>query len=298
VEAADDMKLRERLTRPEILVVPASFDMLSAKLIERAGFEAVYLSGYGHCASHLGMPDAGLMSFAEVAERVRNLVRCVGIPVLADGDTGYGNVVNVKRTVEEFEAAGAQAIQLEDQEFPKRCGHVPGKSVVPAEEMVRKLQAAQAARRSDEFLVIARTDALQVVGIDEALRRARLYEQAGADVLFVESPTTVDEMERIGGSFETPLMINQIEGGRTPLLPVRELERLGFDLVAYALTALMAAVRGMAIALGRLRDEGTPVGLQGENATFDEIDALVGFPEVRDWERRFALEAGPRRGSA
>ena len=286
------MTLRQRLAQPAILVVPASFDMVSAKLIERAGFEAVYLSGYGHCASHLGLPDAGLMSFAEMAERVRNLVRCVGIPVLADGDTGYGNVVNVKRTVEEFEAAGAQAIQLEDQEFPKRCGHVAGKSLISAEEMVRKLEAAQAARANDDFLIVARTDAIGVAGIDEALRRARLYEQAGADVLFVESPTTLDEIERLGEAFDTPLMINQIEGGRTPILPATELEQLGFSVVAYALTTLMAAVSGMREALRRLREEGTPSGFAEDIASFEEIDRLVGFPEVRAWERRFGLGAG------
>jgi 2,3-dimethylmalate lyase len=284
------MNLRQRITRDSILVVPACFDMVSAKLIEQAGFEAVYLSGYGHAASHLGLPDAGLITFTEMLERLRHLVRCVGIPVLADGDTGFGGVINLRRAVLDYESAGAQAIQIEDQEIPKKCGHTNGKRLVSATAMAKKIEAAQAARRSDEFLIIARTDAISVAGLDEAIRRGHLYQSAGADIIFVESPTTVDEIERIAGSFEKPLMLNQIENGKTPLLPVKQLEKLGYKIVAYALTALMASVKAMQQTLATLRQEGSAQSYLHDIATFEELNLLLGFPEVHAWERRFQWE--------
>jgi carboxyvinyl-carboxyphosphonate phosphorylmutase len=282
--------LKELLQRDQILVVPASYDMVSAKLIERAGFEAVYLSGYGHAASHLGLPDAGLISFSEMLERLHNLVRSVQIPVLADADTGFGGAINVRRTVQEYEWAGAQAIQIEDQEFPKKCGHTAGKRLVKAEEMTKKIEAARASRRSDNFLVIARTDAISVAGIDEAIRRGRLYQSAGADIIFIESPATVEQIRRIANSFQKPLMLNQIEGGQTPTLPVRELQALGYKIAAYALTALMASVRAMQRTLKSLQREGSTHQYLNDIATFEELDELFGFPEVRTWEKRFQLE--------
>ena len=282
--------LKELLQRDQILVVPASYDMVSAKLIERAGFEAVYLSGYGHAASHLGLPDAGLISFSEMLERLHNLVRSVQIPVLADADTGFGGAINVRRTVQEYEWAGAQAIQIEDQEFPKKCGHTAGKRLVKAEEMTKKIEAARASRRSDNFLVIARTDAISVAGIDEAIRRGRLYQSAGADIIFIESPATVEQIRRIANSFQKPLMLNQIESGQTPTLPVRELQALGYKIAAYALTALMASVRAMQRTLKSLQREGSPHQYLNDIATFEELDELFGFPEVRAWEKRFQLE--------
>ena len=282
--------LKELLQRDQILVVPASYDMVSAKLIERAGFEALYLSGYGHAASHLCLPDAGLISFSEMLERLHNLVRSVQIPVLADADTGFGGAINVRRTVQEYEWAGAQAIQIEDQEFPKKCGHTAGKRLVKAEEMTKKIEAARASRRSDNFLVIARTDAISVAGIDEAIRRGRLYQSAGADIIFIESPATVEQIRRIGNSFQKPLMLNQIEGGQTPTLPVRELQALGYKIAAYALTALMASVRAMQRTLKSLQREGSTDQYLNDIATFEELDELFGFPEVRAWEKRFQLE--------
>ncbi len=283
--------LSQLLQRDSILVVPASYDMVSAKLIERAGFDAVYLSGYGHSASHLGLPDAGLISFSEMLERLHHLVRSVQIPVLADGDTGFGGVINVRRTVQEYEWAGAQAIQLEDQEMPKKCGHTPGKRLVDASEMMRKVEAAVAARQSDQFQIIARTDAVSVLGLDEALRRARLYKAAGADILFVESPATADQIRQIAGSLDGPLMINQIERGKTPLLPIAELQSLGYKIAAYALTALMAAMRAVQDALQALK-RGDPLeSYVNRIATFEELDDLLGFPEVRLWENRFRPKA-------
>ena len=283
----DSRSLLELLHRETILVVPACFDMVSAKLIERAGFEAVYLSGYGHSASHLGLPDAGLISFAEMLERLHHLAKSVRIPVLADGDTGFGGPLNVRRTVQEYEAAGAQAIQIEDQETPKKCGHTPGKRLVEAADMVRKVEAAVAARRKDDFLIIARTDAISVLGIQEAIRRSRLYRQAGADILFVESPTTLEEIRTISQELPGFLMINQIERGKTPLLPVDAFQSLGYKIVAYALTALMASVRAMQKVLGRLRLEGSSSANLADLATFEELDQLMEFPETREWENRF-----------
>lgn len=283
--------LKQLLQRDSILVVPASYDMVSARLIERAGFEAVYLSGYGHSASHLGLPDAGLISFSEMLERLHHLVRSVQIPVLADGDTGFGGVTNVRRTVQEYEWAGAQAIQLEDQEMPKKCGHTPGKRLVDASEMARKIEAAVATRRSDEFQIIARTDALSVLGLEEALRRAGLYKAAGADILFVESPETATQIRQIAGSLDGPLMINQIERGKTPLLPIAELQSLGYKIAAYALTTLMASVRAVRAALQALRRSDPAESYINTLATFEELDELLGFPEVRQWETRFRPKA-------
>ena len=281
------LTLKQLLERDQILVVPASYDMVSARIVERAGFEAVYLSGYGHAASHLGLPDAGLISFSEMLERVHNLVRSVSIPVLADADTGFGGVINVRRTIEEYEWAGAQAIQIEDQEIPKKCGHTSGKRLVDAGEMAKKIEAAVASRRSDQFLIIARTDALSVLGFDEAVRRGKLYEAAGADILFVESPLNLQQIRQIPPAFVRPVMINQIERGKTPLLPVQELQLLGYKIVAYALTALMASVGAMQKTLQCLRQTGSTEGYLNEVATFEQLDELLGFPEVRAWEKRF-----------
>ncbi len=283
-------KLKQRVADRSILLVPACFDMVSAKLIERAGFEAVYLSGYGHSASHLGLPDAGLITFSEMLERLHHLVRSVSIPVLADADTGFGGAINLRRTVQEYEWTGAQAIQIEDQEIPKKCGHTSGKRLVSRQEMVKKVEAAVAARRSDEFLIIARTDAISVAGLDEAIQRGRLYQSVGADVIFIESPTTVDEIKEIASSFEKPLMLNQIEGGKTPLLTAKELEQLGYKIVAYALTALMASVKAVQRTLAALKREGSPGSYLHNIASFEELDELLGFPEVRAWEKRFHWE--------
>jgi 2-methylisocitrate lyase-like PEP mutase family enzyme len=211
----------------------------------------------------------------------------VDVPVIADGDTGFGGILNIRRTIQEYEKAGAQAIQIEDQEIPKKCGHTPGKRLIEAEEMIKKIEAAVASRRSDRFMIIARTDALSVQGFEEAMRRARHYRSAGADILFIESPNTLDQLRQIPQLLESPLMINQIEGGKTPIVPVQELQTMGYKLVAYALTTLMASVRAMQRILEKLRKSGTPEGYLEEIASFDELDELLGFPEAREWEKRF-----------
>ena len=284
-----DISLKERLARDSILVAPAAFDMVSAKVIEKAGFEAVYLSGFGQSASHLGLPDAGLMTLSEVVERVYNMARAVNVPLLADGDTGYGGVINVRRTVQEFEWAGASAIQLEDQEIPKKCGHTEGKRVIDAREMVLKIEAAVESRRNDDFLVIARTDARAVSGLEEAIRRGKIYEKAGADVIFIESPQTEEELKMVAESFDKPAMANMIEGGKTPLLKATELNEMGFKLVAFAVSCLLAATKAMQRAMKVLREEGTTQAIAAEMTNFGDFNNLIGFPEVRAFEAKYRI---------
>ena len=284
-----DDRLKRRLQSDEILVVPAAFDMVSAKIIEKEGFEAVYLSGFGQSASHLGLPDAGMMTFSEIVERIHNMANAVSCPLLADGDTGYGGIINVKRTVEEFEWAGASAIQLEDQEIPKRCGHTQGKKLIPPQEMALKIEAAAAARRSDDFMIIARTDARSVSGFQDALKRGEMYEKAGADVIFIESPQSMEELRIVGQAFDKPTMANMVDGGKTPSASVRELQDMGFSLVAFAVTCLLAAAKAMEKVMRLLKEQGTTKGMQEDLMGFDAFNKLIGFPEVYDFESRFKL---------
>ena len=284
------MTLRQLLNRDEALVVPGSFDMVSAILVERAGFEAVYVPGYAHTASYLGMPDAGLTTFTEMLDRVHHAANCVDIPVVADADTGYGNALNVRRTVKEYEWAGAQGIQLEDQPIPKKCGHTPGRRLIPAEEMALKLEAAAASRRSDDFLIIARTDAAGISGIDEAIRRGKLYEKAGADVVFVESPQTIEDMKRAATSFDRPTMSNMVEGGKTPLMSKQELQDMGYKLLAYPLTLLMVSIAAMQKSLSSWRQNDSTKQLVDQMISFDEMDGLMRFPEARQWEARYSMK--------
>jgi 2-methylisocitrate lyase-like PEP mutase family enzyme len=266
--------------------------MISARLIERAGFDAVYLGGYAHVASHVGLPDAGLATFSEMLERVHNLALCVNVPVLADGDTGFGNALNMRRTVQEYEQAGAQAIQIEDQEMPKKCGHTPGKRLVSAEEMALKIEAAAHSRRSDDFIIIARTDAIAVNGLDDAVARGWLYEKAGADVVFLEAPTTVEELKVAANSFGVPTMANLIEGGMTPFLSAAELQELGFSIAAYPHSLILTCIRSIQRTLAEIKEKGTTKGVLDTMADFNELDELIGFPEAREWEARYTPKDG------
>jgi carboxyvinyl-carboxyphosphonate phosphorylmutase len=284
-----DVRLKERLAMNTVLVAPAAFDMVSAMVIERAGFEAVYLSGFGQSASHLGLPDAGLMTLSEVVERVHHMARAIHVPLLADGDTGYGGVINVRRTVQEFEWAGASAIQLEDQEIPKKCGHTEGKRLIDAREMALKIEAAVESRRSDDFLIIARTDARAVLGLKEAIRRGKTYEKAGADVIFIESPQTKEELKMVAESFDKPAMANMIEGGKTPLLTTKALNEMGFKLVAFAVSCLLAATKAMQRAMKVLKEEGSTQAIVAEMMNFGDFNDLIGFPEVRSFEAKYRI---------
>jgi carboxyvinyl-carboxyphosphonate phosphorylmutase len=273
----------------EMVLAPGCYDALGARLIEEAGFSAAYMTGFGSAASRLGRPDVGLMSMTEMVDNARRIVEAVDIPVVADADTGYGNSINVIRTVREYESAGVAAIHLEDQVMPKKCGHMEGKQVVGAEEMAAKIAAAVAARRSPDFLIIARTDARAVEGLDGALARARRYREAGADALFVEAPQSIEEIEAVAQAFpDVPLLFNYAEGGKTPAVRYDFLRELGFSLVIFPLTLLLSATGAMRAALARLKSDGTPIELLASLVGFDEFLELVGIDEIRALEQRFA----------
>jgi 2-methylisocitrate lyase-like PEP mutase family enzyme len=221
-------RLKAALAQPGLISAPGVYDMISAKIADGLGFPALYMTGYGVSASHLGLPDAGLASYTEMVSRVAQICQGTATPVICDADTGFGGLLNVERTVRGYEAAGAAAIQIEDQVFPKRCGHTPGRRVVPIEDMVRKVKVAAASRSSPDFLIVARTDARTNHGLDEALRRGEAFAKAGADILFIESPESEEEMARIGKHFDLPLLANMADGGRTPILPKARLEQLGY----------------------------------------------------------------------
>jgi carboxyvinyl-carboxyphosphonate phosphorylmutase len=288
-------RLRELLAGPEPLLAPGAFDSLSARLIEQAGFQAVYMTGFGTSASLLGRPDIGLLSFGEMADNARRIAHTVDVPVIADADNGYGNPINVIRTVQEYEAAGVSAVHIEDQVAPKKCGHTEGKQVIDAAEMVEKVHAAVEARRSPDFLIIAQTDARAVAGLDEALHRARRYREAGADVLFVEAPESESEIVAIARAFpDVPLLFNWLEGGKTPPLSLERLLDLGFKLILFPLATLLAAARSMREVLGRMHREGNPIAAMDRLLTFEEFLDLIGLPEIRKLEQRFAHQpSGP-----
>jgi 2,3-dimethylmalate lyase len=281
--------LRERFEAGEMVLAPGCYDALGARLVEEAGFSAAYMTGFGSTASRLGRPDIGLMTLSEMVDNARRITQAVDIPVIADADTGYGNSINVIRTVREYEAAGVAAIHLEDQVTPKKCGHMDGKQLVPAAEMAAKVSAAVAARRSGDLLIIARTDARAVEGLDAALQRARIYRDAGADVLFVEAPQSEAEIEAVARTFtDVPLLFNYAEGGKTPAVSHDFLRALGFKLVIFPLTILLSATAAIRSALARVKADGTPIELVPSLLGFDEFLEFIGMDEIRDLERRFA----------
>ncbi|MFD7204275.1 oxaloacetate decarboxylase [Streptomyces sp. NPDC059893] len=282
-------RLRELLAQSSPLVAPGAYDALSALLVEQAGFDAVYMTGFGTTAGLLGRPDVGLLTGSEMADNARRIVAATGLPVIADGDTGYGNALNVHRTVQVYEQAGVAAIQLEDQVTPKRCGHMAGKEIVPVAEMVGKIHAAVDARRDPDFLVIARTDAVAVDGVDSAVERARSFAEAGADLLFVEAPTSETDIEQVARELAgvAPLVFNWAEGGKTPPLTLDRMSELGFSLVLYPIGTLLAATAGMRTLLETLRKDGTPQAALPGLPGFDEFTELVGLPEVREMEHRY-----------
>ena len=272
-----------------MVLAPGCFDALGARLVQQAGFAAAYMTGFGSAASWLGRPDVGLMALPEMVGNARRIVEAVEIPVIADADTGYGNAINVIRTVREYERAGVSAIHLEDQVMPKKCGHMEGKQVISAAEMAAKVSAAVSARRSDDFLIIARTDARAVEGLDAALERARRYREAGADVLFVEAPQSVQEIEAVARELsDVPLLFNYAEGGKTPAVTREFLAELGFKLVIFPLSMLLAATAAMQEVLARIRADGSPIAVLSSLPAFDEFLDLIGMPEIRELESRFA----------
>jgi 2-methylisocitrate lyase-like PEP mutase family enzyme len=266
-----------RLVEPKNgLVVPGAYDGVSARLVERAGFPAVYMTGYGTSASRLGLPDLGYAGLAEMSDHARNLAAAVSIPLIADADTGYGNALGVRRTVQAYEAAGVAALHIEDQVAPKRCGHLSGHQVVPLAEFAGKIRAAVDARRDPDLMIIARTDAISAVGFDEALRRGEAAAKAGADVLFIEAPRDEAQVERVAQAFDTPLLYNYASGGRSPMLPFPRLRALRYAIIILPVDTLLVATKAMTDFLAALR-AGDDVRSLGEHAVpFAEFNALIG----------------------
>ncbi|EIC23652.1 isocitrate lyase/PEP mutase family protein [Thiorhodovibrio frisius] len=288
-------RFRALVADPKILQLPACHDGLSARVLEQAGFQAIAAAGFGHSGSLLGMPDIGLLSGREMIDQYRNLCAAVSIPVFVDIDTGFGDLNNVIRTVREVEATGAAGLFIEDQTYPKRCGHMQGKQVVPVEEYLPKLKAALWTRRDPDFVIMARTDAYSVLGLDEALRRARLYAQAGADMVFVEAVDDPDAMHTVNqtlGSLGVPSMANMIEGGRGPFLSTAELQDLGYDLVAYPCGSLFSAVKAMQDWAGALLHQGTTTAVRERMLGFDGYTRFIGLEELRERQVRLESETG------
>ena len=285
-------QLAARLREPahRLILAPGVHDMVSLRVADAMGFEALYMTGFGSVASLTGLPDAGLASYTEMVGRVQAMAGMAGTPLIADGDTGYGGLLNVRHTVRGYEAAGAQAIQLEDQEFPKKCGHTPGRRVIPAADMVAKIRVAVEARRSRDFLIIARTDARTSRGLSEALDRAQAYAEAGADVLFVESPESLDEMRTITRTLQRPVLANMVEGGRTPVLSPQQLQDLGYRLAIFPVTALLAGAAAMQASYARLREGRLESVPQPPLMPFADMTRLMGFEDVWEFERRHAQD--------
>jgi 2-methylisocitrate lyase-like PEP mutase family enzyme len=287
MSAAKRKRFAERMRRRELVSAPGVYDLVSAKLADRMGFDALYMTGYGVVASHLGLPDAGLATYSDMVGRVERIAAMTATPLVADGDTGYGGLLNVQHTVRGYEAAGAVAIQLEDQEFPKKCGHMLGRRVVPAADMAAKIRVAVESRSDPDFLVIARTDSRTTLGLDEALRRAETYLKAGADLLFIESPESVEEMERIGRTFDVPLVANMVEGGRTPILDAATLQQLGYRLAIFPALGFLAAGAVLERVYAGLKERGSSVGLDVPLYPFKDFSALMGFDWVAEFDRKY-----------
>jgi 2,3-dimethylmalate lyase len=280
--------LRDLINRKQGLVVPGAYDAVSARLVEQAGFPVVYMTGYGVSASRLGLPDMGFAGLGEMVDHARNMAATVSIPLISDADTGYGNALNVRRTVALYEAAGVAGLHLEDQQMPKRCGHLAGKVVVSASEFAAKIRAAVDARTDPDLVIIARTDAIAVNGLDDALRRAEGAVKAGADMLFVEAPTTEEQIERVARAFDTPLLFNYAPGGRSPLLPFARLRELGYAVILLPVDTLFIAARAIQSFLRSLREGDAVSPLADRYIPFNEFNDLIGVAEQFALGRRYA----------
>lgn len=277
-------RFRRLVEAKEILIMPGAHDALCARLIEQAGFAALTAGGYSATAGLLGQPDTGQLTATEMADFYARLCDNVSIPLFADADTGYGNVTNVARTIRAYERAGVAGLFIEDQVAPKRCGHMAGKAVIPVEEMIGKVKAALDARVDGDLMIMARTDALTVNGLDDAIERAQLYREAGADMIFVESPRNVAEMRRICGEIDAPLMANNVEAGLSPILPATELQAIGYDVVAFPVAATYAVARAVGELMATLKRDGTTAAYRKRMLRFDDFNALVGLDDLRATE--------------
>lgn len=286
--AARRAALAARLRARQFTVVPGIYDMISAKLADRAGFPVLYMTGYGTVASLLGLPDAGLASYTEMVERAGRFAGGVSVPLIADGDTGYGGLLNVRHTVRGYEAAGVAAIQIEDQEFPKKCGHTPGKRVVSLKEAVRRIEVAVDSRSSADFLIVARTDARAPLGLDEALRRAEAFDRAGADVIFLEAPESEDEIAATLKVTSKPVLLNLVEGGKTPILPPERLRALGVTIALHPAAGFLVAGEALRRGYAALAERETTLDLPVPLHDFRAFGDLIGFPDVWAFDARWA----------
>jgi len=283
-------RLRSRVARRDGMVVPGAPNALAAKIIEQTGFEAVYVTGAGVTNMHLGVPDIGLISLTELADHVGAMRDAVDLPLIVDADTGFGNALNVRRTIQVLERSGANAIQLEDQVFPKRCGHFAGKAVIPAGEMVQKIKAATDARKDPDLMIVARTDAAACTGFDDAMERAAAYIQAGADMTFVEAPRSEEELATIARDLAVPQLVNMVAGGLTPLLGRDKLTAMGFAFILYANAALQAAIHNMQFVLTHLEAEGSLEGVMDRIADFEARQVAVDKPLFDGLEKKYAVQ--------
>jgi 2,3-dimethylmalate lyase len=283
------VSLRHQLEdRNKIIVLPGVFDALSAKIAENVGFEAMFQTGYGSSAALLGMPDFGLLNSGETVDNAMRIIRAVRVPVLVDADTGYGNPLNVWRLIRDLESLGAAGIFLEDQVWPKRCGHMVGKDVIPKDEYILKLKAALEARQSKDFIIVARTDARAPIGLEEAIERGKAYRKAGADVIFVEAPRSVEELKKVANEIDAPLVANMIEDGVTPNLSAKELLKLGYRIAVFPLSAIYSATFAMRQVLTELKNTGTTKDTRNIMVTFKDFNEFMNLDHFVDLERRYA----------
>jgi 2-methylisocitrate lyase-like PEP mutase family enzyme len=290
-------RLRALIARPGCIVAPGVADALAARLVALEGFEAVYMTGFGTSLTRLGAPDVGLLTATEMVDNASRIVDASGLPVIADADTGYGNPINMRRTVRDYEKAGVAGVHVEDQVWPKRCGHLAGKRVIPAAEMVAKIRAACDARVDADFVIIARCDAIAVEGLESALERGEQYREAGADMLFIEAPVGRAEVERVAGHFKgVPLLYNMAASGKTPDLPADELGRLGFKLAIYPNWIILAAIPAMRAMLRELKAKGSIADIRGKVADFKEFTEIAGLPEIQELEARYGVPEDQRAG--
>ncbi len=280
-----DPRLKKALQGGDFILAPGIFDLISALIADRMNFLALYVTGYGTVASHLGLPDAGIATYRDMIERIAQMAAQTSTPIIADADTGYGGLLNVRHTVRGYEAAGVAAMQMEDQEFPKRCGHTLGRRVIPMEAMVRKIEVAAETRRSDDFLLVARTDSRTSLGLEEAIRRGKAYAAAGADVVFVESPESEEELARIADAIDAPLFANMVSGGRTPLLSASRLKELGYAIGIHPGVGFLAAGAAIETAYADLRANGMSTEAV-DLYDFSRFNELIGFPDVWEFEKR------------
>jgi len=279
--------LRQMIEARDFVTAPGVYDLISALIADRMGFKALYVTGYGTVASSLGLPDAGIATYSQMLEQIGRITDMTKTPVIADADTGYGGLLNVRHTVRGYEKAGVSAIQIEDQEFPKKCGHTPNRRVVPMADMVRKIKVAYDSRSSADFLIVARTDARTSLGLEEALRRGEAYGAAGADIIFIESPESEDELALIGRRIGKPLIANMVNGGRTPMLPTGRLAELGYAAAIFPVTGFLAAAHALTQVYGDLKDNGETSG-RTPMFSFAQFNELIGFRDVWEFEQRYA----------